>query len=408
MPTRFFAPISSDRLPDFTADVDEINGPFGADLEGRYYARFTIEKDQWRMRQIARWLALRGRNLCSLERKQIPELVRRFLPGCVEGTAAGYTQALGHWLKFKGRFTETTPLPPWQSWLDEYRHFQTSHKGLSARTAEENVHEVRTFLRWQFGCTPARWPEVSVNDIWRYCRHCAGGGKPARANGQLGALRRFLQFVQMRGACTTQLADAIQPVANFGQPTHHKPVLQDADRKRFLASFCRRCRSGCRDHAMALLMVDMGLRSCEVARLRFSDLDPDAGRLRLPGVKASRERELPMPTHVLASLRRYIDRYRPSSRADRVFVQGHHLVGLPVTCLAVQQAMTRAYRRCGFPKDISGAHLLRHTFATRLFARGVTLKEIADLLGHRHLHSSNLYTHVASAALRGLALPWPR
>jgi site-specific recombinase XerD len=78
-----------------------------------------------------------------------------------------------------------------------------------------------------------------------------------------------------------------------------------------------------------------------------------------------------------------------------------------LTPLAVQQAMSRAYRRCGFPKDISGAHLLRHTFATRLFARGVTIKGIADLLGHRQLHSANLYTHVASSALRRLALPWP-
>jgi site-specific recombinase XerD len=407
MSTRFFAPLSPDRLPDFTADLAEINGPFVSYLKDRYHAQFTIGKDQWRLRQLARWLGARGRNLRSVDRQQVSDLVRRFMPGCVKKTAACYTQTLGRWLKYKGRFTPPAGLPPWQGWLDDYREFQIGHKGLLPITADGNIRDVRTFLKWQFGVRPAQWPAVSVRDIWRYCRHCARNGKPIHANGQLFATRRFLQFVQMRGACGAQLADAVQHVANFGQPTHHKPALSDRDRKRFIASFNRASQSGSRDLAMALLMVDMGLRSCEVARLQFSDLDFTGRRLKLPPLKSSRERELPIPCHVAAALHRYIDRFRAATRAETVFVRYHHLIGRPLTSLAVGVAMSRAYRRCGFPKTISGSHLLRHTFATRMFARGVTIKGVADLLGHRQLHSANLYTHVAPSALHGLALPWP-
>jgi site-specific recombinase XerD len=407
MATRIFPSIPPDRLPEFSTDLAEIDGPFARFLEGRCHARFTVAKDRWRLRQLARWLAVHGRNLREVERGQVPALVRRFLPRCCDGTAACYSQTLGRWLKYKGRFHGLTPQPRWQPWLDDYRHFLLNHRGLSLVTVDGNLCDVQTFLRWQFGSRPAVWAQVSVRDIWRYCRFCARHGKPHHANGQLVALRRFLMFVQMRAACPPQLADAVQPVANFGQPTHHKPVLQDSQRHRLLASFDRGGRGGSRDYAMALLMLEMGLRACEVARLHFGAVDGGYQRLRLPGVKASRERELPIPKKVAAALRDYIRHARPARSSDCVFVRYHHLVGLPLTSLAVQQAMSRAYRRCGLPAEISGAHLLRHTFATRLFNRGVSIKGIADLLGHRLLHSSNIYTHVAPSALRRLALPWP-
>jgi integrase len=67
----------------------------------------------------------------------------------------------------------------------------------------------------------------------------------------------------------------------------------------------------------------------------------------------------------------------------------------------------RAYRRCGFPSSCSGLYPLRHTFATRLHARGVGLKQISDLMGHGHLHTTTLYAQVDLVGLRALALPWP-
>ena len=66
-----------------------------------------------------------------------------------------------------------------------------------------------------------------------------------------------------------------------------------------------------------------------------------------------------------------------------------------------------AYRHCGFPPGWSGTHRLRHTFASRLHQHGVDMKPIADLLGHRRLDSTNIYTQVDLEALRRMAKPWP-
>jgi integrase len=66
--------------------------------------------------------------------------------------------------------------------------------------------------------------------------------------------------------------------------------------------------------------------------------------------------------------------------------------------------MDRAYRRCGFVGWF-GTHRLRHSFATRLYARGATTKEIADLLGHRLVATTDHY--IQTKDLQPLAQPWP-
>ncbi len=72
--------------------------------------------------------------------------------------------------------------------------------------------------------------------------------------------------------------------------------------------------------------------------------------------------------------------------------------------LHIAAVMDRAYLRCGFVGWF-GTHCLRHSFATRLYACGATTKEIADLLGHRLVATTDHYTQTRD--LRALAQPWP-
>jgi len=69
--------------------------------------------------------------------------------------------------------------------------------------------------------------------------------------------------------------------------------------------------------------------------------------------------------------------------------------------------MRRAYARAGFPLEWCGTHILRRTAATRMLRRGATLKEIADVLGHRSINTSAIYAKVDLSALKTVALPWP-
>ncbi len=69
-------------------------------------------------------------------------------------------------------------------------------------------------------------------------------------------------------------------------------------------------------------------------------------------------------------------------------------------------AIRRIMRRSGLTDG--GPHRLRHSFATRLHARGASIKEVADVLGHQHFDTAAIYARVNLSQLRKVALPWPR
>jgi len=74
---------------------------------------------------------------------------------------------------------------------------------------------------------------------------------------------------------------------------------------------------------------------------------------------------------------------------------------------AVSAVVQRGLRQCGIDVPHRGAHLLRHTLASHLVQHGASLKEIADLLRHRHINSTSVYAHVDLPALQALSQPWP-
>jgi site-specific recombinase XerD len=152
-------------------------------------------------------------------------------------------------------------------------------------------------------------------------------------------------------------------------------------------------------------MTDLGLRRIEVVRLRTIDIDLVHNTLAVPPAKAGRGRILPLPRHVAMALRRHL-KTRPATDNDRLFVGDTMMKGRALSPEAVTSAIGRAYRRCGY-NQWTGTHLLRHSFATRLYARGANMKEIADLLGHRLLMTTDRYTRVDPQGLRALVRSWP-
>ena len=73
----------------------------------------------------------------------------------------------------------------------------------------------------------------------------------------------------------------------------------------------------------------------------------------------------------------------------------------------VRRIIGRALKKVPGHEHFKGAHVLRHTAATRLFQRGVPLKTVADLLGHQSIDTTQIYTKVDVPSLAKVALPWP-
>lgn len=117
-------------------------------------------------------------------------------------------------------------------------------------------------------------------------------------------------------------------------------------------------------------------------------------------------KSMPLPQLTGGALADYLRHGRPVIPTRAVFVLHRAPVGQAATNTTVRGAIRRAFVRAGLPW--SGTHILRHTAAARMVQGGVPLKEVADVLGHRNIDTTLIYTKVNLSQLARVALPWPR
>lgn len=384
------------------ADLALIDQGFTDYLRQRHMAPFTIAHYCRFLRQVARFLAQRGRCASKLCRRDVALVMRGCLPGWKVASRRTRRSGLHRWLKFIGRFDERPSRSRWQPWLDDYARFLRVDRALAPCTCEASLRVIGQYLAWQFQRRPLRWDRVRPEDLCRYAARQCRVLKPKSVNCTLSSLRQFLRFMHLRGACSPTLVHAVPCVADFGRQVRPE-VLNEVQRRTFLAAFDRKSGQGRRDYAIALCLIDLGLRAIEVARLRVGDLDWQHHTMAVPPAKTSRGRQLPLPAHVGLAMRHYL-RSRPKTDSPHLFVGQTTLIGRPLSTAAICAVINRAFERCGFLHWF-GTHRLRHSFATRLYYHGATTKEIADLLGHRLVATTDRYTQASD--LRGLAQSWP-
>ena len=156
---------------------------------------------------------------------------------------------------------------------------------------------------------------------------------------------------------------------------------------------------------MVRLALDLGLRRGEIARLALEDIDWRAGTIQLRRTKGGREAVLPLPETTGRAIADYLRLERPQTISRAVFVRRTAARGHPIGPDCVGKTIRQAYARAGLP--YTGAHLLRHTMASRLLAGGSSLKEVADVLRHRSLNATLVYAKIDTRSLSNVALPWP-
>jgi integrase len=219
------------------------------------------------------------------------------------------------------------------------------------------------------------------------------------------ALRSFCRYLCARGHHPRDLSAALPSISG----AHREDLpryLSSTQLQQLLESFDRRTWLGKRDYAITLCLARLGLRAGEVARLRLEDLDWRNGQLRLAAPKGRRERHLPLPAEVGQALATYL-RSAPPKGLTRVLFRTRR-GQRPLRSGWLSERVGAALARAGLGASGKGAHLLRRSFATQLVQQGVSLKAVADLLGHASLSTTQVYAKVNLPMLRRVAQPWPQ
>jgi len=217
-------------------------------------------------------------------------------------------------------------------------------------------------------------------------------------------LRSFLDFLYMEGQLRSPLRAAVPTVASW-RHLDLPGFLEPEQVERLLRSCDRSNVGGRRDYAILLLLARLGLRAHEVRHLTLDDIKWASGEVLIRG-KGGREDRLPLPPDVGRAVAAYLKDGRPRCSCRRVFVRllaPHEGLTSPTIASVVERALTRAQ----ISSTHRGAHLLRHSLATRMLRGGASLTQIGQILRHQRTDTTEIYARVDQNALRALAQPWP-
>ncbi|OGS13926.1 MAG: hypothetical protein A2234_07025 [Elusimicrobia bacterium RIFOXYA2_FULL_58_8] len=172
--------------------------------------------------------------------------------------------------------------------------------------------------------------------------------------------------------------------------------LQDANRPEAVDAAEKNYFFSVRDYAIFELIYSCGLRRSEAAGMNIGDLDFYSGFARALG-KGSRERLVPVGDKALIAIRAYLDtRPKPLAHGQPLFL---NYKNTRLSDAAIALIFKKMARRARFAKPMN-PHSVRHSFATHLLDRGCDLKSVQEMLGHKNLQTTEIYTHVSLERLK--------
>jgi integrase/recombinase XerD len=312
--------------------------------------------------------------------------------------------AFEQYLRARDRWIATLAAGPHQELLDGYTTYMCDLEGLAPATITQRIRVARALLA--VCCRPPRTPaDLTPRDVERFVARQAGRLGRAAITSTVGYLRKFFRYCHERGLCPAGL-DEIDRPHRYRDEQPPRAIPWDLA-QRLLASIDRSTRMGCRDYTMLYLMAHYGLRTGDVCGLTVADFDRRARVLKVGLTKVRSTLRLPLSRATIRVLERYLRHGRPRIDLPELFLSVAAPIA-PMTRGAVAEAFRRHVERSGLPLTDHSPYGLRHGFAMRLLERGVGIKAIGDLLGHRTFESTAVYLRLNTEALRDVALQVPR
>jgi len=268
---------------------------------------------------------------------------------------------------------------------------------LTQKSYREDLTSLADYLTQAYGRTPTP-AEITPLDLRGYVSalHEAGYAKTSVAR-RLASLRTFYKFAQREGLAASNPA---KPLRNPRRDRKLPHFLSTDEIGKLLVAPPATTPQGLRDRAILETMYSAGLRISEAVGMNDGDLDLAEGLTRIRG-KGRRERLAPIGSFAAKALLRWIKLRRLSAKEPKgplapVFT---NKFGRRLTTRSVHRMLLKYLKVAGLDLRTT-PHTLRHSFATHLLDRGADIRSVQELLGHKSLVTTQIYTHVSTAGLR--------
>ena len=297
------------------------------------------------------------------------------------------------------RWVELGPL--WSLQLKGYRAWLGLEKSLAPLTLEaylRDIYQLAVWLQGVYGAEAGDPTAVTKAMLREWLAGLTELGLQAVSQARmLSAVKSFFGYLEQEGSALHQPAALLElPRLSRKLPT----VLSINEVQEMIQRVDLSLPSGQRDRCMLELMYACGLRVSEVVGLQRADLMLDLGLVRVRG-KGNRERLVPLGSEATQSLRLYLRWADAEQRTARdgegyVFLSRN---GRPLTRMVVFLLVKKQAALCGLTKVV-GPHAFRHAFATHMVEAGADLRAVQEMLGHRSILTTEIYTHLSRDYLR--------
>ena len=286
----------------------------------------------------------------------------------------------------------------------QFLEYLEIERGRSLKTVENYDRYLDKFFEFAKTDNPKKLTENMVREFRLYLNRQPGtkvGGKmePMKRKTQnyyLIALRAFLKYLRKRGI------ESLSPerIELAKVPERSLDLITPQELDRLLKAPDTATEPGLRDRAILELLFSTGLRISELCALSIDDVDLTRDEFSVRG-KGDKIRVVFLSDNAKKAIREYLKARKDMS--DAMFIQygknAKNAKDLRLSPRTVQRMLKQCAIKAGITRKVS-PHVIRHSFATDLLSNGADLRSVQALLGHAHIGTTQVYTHVTDKHLR--------
>ncbi len=293
-----------------------------------------------------------------------------------------------------------------ESEIDRFRMYLTEVAQLSENTITSQCNTVKIFLYSSFPEKNFLPERITIEHVRTYLTNTISHLTTASKKTIITRIRSYVRFLQFKDGLKLEEILQLPMTPPVWKRAGIPKYLTESEINDLFSSYDCTKTSGIRDYAIARCLKDLGLRCSEVAGLSLDDIDWLQGTVTIRETKTYSERILPLHVVTGKAIEEYLLYSRPKTQERLLFVRFKSEQGKPMGTSQVRYTVRSAAVRAGLD-NFTGTHMLRHTAAKDMINNGIDLKMIADILGHKSVETTSIYTKINFTELQDVAGVWP-
>ena len=280
--------------------------------------------------------------------------------------------------------------------IERYKTYLRLEKALSANSIDAYLTDLDKLTNF-VESEGKKYADVTYDDLQQFVARLHDIGIHPRSQARIiSGIKSFYRFLFLDDYITTDPTELLEsPKTGLKLPE----VLTVNEINSILDTIDLTLPEGQRNRAMLEVLYSCGLRVSELTGLRYSDIYPKEGFIRVEG-KGSKQRLVPISEVALREIKNYLyDRNSVVVKKgfeDILFLSRR---GTALSRIMVFHIIKQQTEAAGIHKNVS-PHTFRHSFATHLLEGGANLRAIQEMLGHEKITTTEIYTHIDREFLR--------